>query len=70
MLIESERNRALSSAIEALPQDMMAAVHLVYFEGLSYEEAGTVLKKNQKQIGNLLFRAKRALKESLSGKEL
>ena len=68
-LIESERKRALSSAIEALPQDMRAAVHLVHFEGLSYEEAGAVLKKNQKQIGNLLYRAKRALKESLVGEE-
>ena len=64
-VIANEAKRTLSRAIEELPRDMMAAIHLVYFENQSYEEAGRVLKKNKKQIANLLCRAKVLLKEKL-----
>ncbi len=64
-IIADEEKRRLSRFIEELPNDMKAAVHLVYFEGQSYEEAGKVLKKNKKQIANLLCRAKALLKEKL-----
>ena len=47
---------------------MRLAVHLVYFEELSYEEAARVMKKNKKQIDNLLYRAKSLLRSEL-GKE-
>ena len=48
---------------------MQAAVHLVYFEELSYEDAAKVLGKSKKQIDNLLYRAKTALRNAL-GKEM
>ena len=67
-VIADEAKRSLSRAIEELPEDMKAAVHLVYFEGQSYEEAGRVLKKNKKQIANLLSRAKATLKERLGAR--
>lgn len=66
--IKGERNRALNQAVVKLPEDMRIAVHLVYFEGLSYEEAGRVMKKSKKQIDNLLYRAKGKLKIALSEK--
>lgn len=66
--IKGERNRALNQAVVKLPEDMKIAVHLVYFEGLSYEEAGRVMKKSKKQIDNLLYRAKGKLKIALSEK--
>lgn len=66
--IKGERNRALNEAVVKLPEDMKIAVHLVYFEGLSYEEAGRVMKKSKKQIDNLLYRAKGKLKIALSEK--
>lgn len=66
--IKGERNRTLNEAVVKLPEDMKIAVHLVYFEGLSYEEAGKVMKKSKKQIDNLLYRAKRKLKIALSEK--
>ena len=47
---------------------MRLAVHLVYFEELSYEEAARVMKKSKKQIDNLLYRAKSFLRSEL-GKE-
>ncbi len=64
----SERNRLLNEALATLPKDMKAAIHLVYFEGLSYDEAATVMKKNKKQVDNLLYRAKNTLRTTL-GKE-
>ncbi len=51
----------LSRALQSLPKDMQIAVHLYYFEDMSYQEIAKVMRKNQKQIDNLLYRAKKAL---------
>lgn len=64
-VIESERKKALNNALSELSNDMSIAVHLVYFEELSYDEAAKVMKKSRKQIDNLLYRAKKKLKELL-----
>ena len=61
-VIADERKRAVNAALNALPEDMRAAVHLVYFEELTYEEAAGVMKKSRKQIDNLLYRAKKELR--------
>ena len=37
-------------------------IHLIYFEDLSYDEAGKVMKKSRKQVDNLLYRAKKELR--------
>ena len=65
MVLADERKRAVNGAIGQLPQDMRDTVHLVYFEGLSYDEAAKVMKKNRKQVDNLLYRAKKELREIL-----
>ncbi len=57
-----EKKKALRAAIKKLPQDMRTAVHLVYFEGMTYANAGKVMKKNAKQVDNLIYRAKQELK--------
>jgi len=41
---------------------MRVAVHLIYFEEMTYEEAAQVMRKNRKQVDNLLYRAKKALR--------
>ena len=64
-LLQDERKRAVNEALGKLPEDMRLAVHLVYFEELSYEEAARVMKKSRKQIDNLLYRAKRSLRAIL-----
>ena len=61
-LLADERKKAVNEALNALPEDMRAAVHLVYYEELSYEEAARVMKKSRKQIDNLLYRAKKELR--------
>ncbi len=63
--LQSERSRTLYNAIGTLPEEMRTAVHLVYFDDLSYEECATVMKKSRKQIDNLLYRAKKKLRELL-----
>ena len=64
--IEEEGRRALHRAIAQLGDDYRAAVYLIFFEELSYEEAAKVLGKSKKQIDNLVYRAKGALKKILT----
>ena len=61
-LLSDQRKQAVNAAIGQLPQDMQAVVHLIYFEDLSYEDAAKILKKNKKQVDNLLYRAKKELR--------
>ena len=62
MVIDDERKRLVNEAIRKLPEEMRVAVHLVYFENLTYEEAAKVMKKSRKQVDNLLYRAKGRLR--------
>ena len=64
--IADESRRALHCAIGKLSEDARAAVYLVFFEELSYEDAARVLGKNKKQIDNLVYRAKATLKKILT----
>ncbi len=61
-VLADERKRQVHTAIAKLPEDMRVAVHLIYFEEMTYEEAAKVMKKNRKQVDNLLYRAKKALR--------
>ena len=67
-LCQNEERRTLLHAMDHLPPDYREALYLLYFEGLSLEEAGKVMKKKKKQVENLSYRAKKALREKL-GKE-
>ena len=62
MVLADERKRVVNTAITKLPEDMRVVVHLVYFEEMTYEEAAKVMKKNRKQVDNLLYRAKKELR--------
>ncbi len=67
-VLADERKRLVNEAIWQLPEQMRVAVHLVYFENLTYEEAAKIMKKNRKQVDNLLYRAKGMLR-SIIGEE-
>lgn len=60
--LADERKRSVNTALSRLPDEMRIAVHLVYFEEMSYEEAARIMKKNRKQVDNLLYRAKKELR--------
>ena len=62
IVLVDERKRVMNTALSALSDDMRVVIHLIYFEGLSYDEAAKVMKKNCKQVDNLLYRAKKELR--------
>lgn len=65
IVLADQRKRAVHAAIGQLSEELRIAVHLVYFEQLSCDEAASVMKKNRKQVYNLLYRAKNALRTIL-----
>lgn len=65
-LIAEEEKRLLHGALHKLPEEQRQVLHLVYFETMSCEEAAKVLKKNRKQVYNLLYRGKEALRTILT----
>lgn len=65
IVLKNERTRSLHKAMKTLPDEMQIALHLVYFEGFTYQEAAKVMKKKPKQIDNLLSRSKTELREIL-----
>lgn len=63
--IREERNQALQSAMSRLNPDYGSVLYLSYFEGFTNKEIETVMNKSGRQVENLLYRAKRALKAQL-----
>lgn len=66
LFLEREENRQwLRTAMQKLKTEHCEVLTLLYFEDMSYAEAGTVMKKSVKQISDLVYRAKSALKRIL-----
>ena len=64
-VLDSEEKRQLNHAMTEIAEDYRMALHLVYFEELSYEEAALFMKKNRKQVENLVYRGKQSLRKIL-----
>lgn len=64
-LLREEQNRQLYEALSRLREDYRQILILLYFEDMSYEEAGRVMGKNRKQAYNLSERGRAALREQL-----
>lgn len=62
IVLTDQRKKLVNAALETLPEPMRIAVHLVYFEQMTYEEAAKVMKLSRKQVDNLLYRAKKELR--------
>ena len=63
--IKEERKIAVHRALRKVALDYRHILWLVYFEGFSNKEAAIALNKNERQIRNLLYRAKQSLKSEL-----
>lgn len=63
--IREENKILLHQVLNELPMDYRQVIWLVYFEELSNEETGMIMKKNARQIRNLLYRAKQSMKAKL-----
>lgn len=64
-IIKSETQTMIYQALSVLPKDYCEVLYLHYFEDMSYEDIGKVMRKNTKQVYNLASRAKKKLKENL-----
>ncbi|HBB19905.1 MAG TPA: RNA polymerase subunit sigma-24 [Ruminococcus sp.] len=64
--ISDERNKAIHQCIKALYADHAQVLFLIYFEGLTNQEAARVMGKTSRQVTQLLYRAKIALKEEMA----
>lgn len=62
IVLADERKRVVNTALAKLPEDMRGVIHLIYFEDMTYDEVAKVMKKNRKQVDNLLYRAKKELR--------
>ena len=60
--IKEERKIRVHRAMGKLPDDYRQVLWLTYFEDFSNKETSVIMKKNDRQIRNLLYRAKQSLK--------
>ena len=61
-ILEDEKKQIINRALDKLSDEMRVVIHLIYFENMSYDETAKVMKKNRKQVDNLLYRAKKELR--------
>ena len=65
VIFQKENKEVLRRAMDKINPEYSALLRLLYFENMSGEEAGRVLKKNKRQIANLTYRAKTALRKAM-----
>ena len=63
--IRSEQKRAVHQALHRLKLEYRQVLYLSYFEGFSNSETALIMKKSDKQIRDLLYNAKKALRSEL-----
>lgn len=64
-IAKNESYRMLNAALNEINNNYREALHLLYFEELSYEDIAKVMNKTVKQIDNYCYRGKIALKLKL-----
>ena len=65
LYIIEERKITVHRALRKLNAEYRQVLWLLYFDGLSSSEAAVVMKRNSRQMKNLIYRAKSALKSEL-----
>ncbi|MGZ3512381.1 MAG: RNA polymerase sigma factor [Thermodesulfobacteriota bacterium] len=69
LLLEKERSRQISDALQSLPENQRMAMVLKRYDDLSYQEMGQIIGCSVSAVESLLVRAKRALQEKLKNYE-
>jgi len=69
ILLEKERSRQISDALQSLPENQRMALILKRYDDLSYHEIAQIIGCSVSAVESLLFRAKRALQEKLKNFE-
>ena len=65
LCLADERKETLRRALTGLHSEYRQVLWLLYFEELSHTEAAAVMKKSPRQMKNLVYRAKIALRSEL-----
>ncbi len=65
MYIIEERKIVVHKALKKLHQEYRQVLWLLYFEEFSHLDAAAIMKKSSRQMKNLVYRAKSALKSEL-----
>ncbi len=68
--LRHEKRIAVRRALRKLNCNYSQVLYLVYFEGFDNAQAAKIMKRNKRQIENLLYQAKKSLKAELSKEEL
>lgn len=63
--IKKEENKLVRRKLQSLKSEYKQVLYLMYTEGFSTEETAEIMHKSKKQIGNLIYRAKNALRSEL-----
>jgi len=66
--LAQERAQVIAKAIATLSEDYQEVLRLLYLERLSYDDISRIMRKSNKQIDNLAYRARNTLRTAL-GKE-
>ena len=69
ILLEKERNRQISDALQGLPENQRMALILKRYDDLSYQEIAQIIGCSVSAVESLLVRAKRTLQEKLKNYE-
>jgi len=65
LLIEKERSRQISDALQSLPENQRMALILKRYDGLSYQEIAQIIGCSVSAVESLIVRAKKTLQEKL-----
>lgn len=63
--IREERKIAVHKALKTLNTEYRQVLYLVFFEGFTNTQTAKIMKKSNRQIENILYRAKTSLKSAL-----
>lgn len=65
ILMSQELGEVISTAIEALPQELRTAVMLREFDGLSYEDIAAIMECPVGTVRSRIFRAREAIEQAM-----
>ena len=63
--LRQEKRIVVRRALRRIKCDYSQVLYLIYFEGFNNAQAAKIMKKSKRQIENLLYQAKKALKSEL-----
>ena len=64
-VISDETQKKIKEISLTLSEDYATYIHLSVFEGMDNDDIAKIMKKSKKQIANLSYRAKNAMREAL-----